>query len=191
MIKNLLRASVPPCFLLLMACKKPDENVPTPNLAKPAIDAGNPMTIETPGWFAGANIPALFTCDGGDKNPEVRWSKIPRDTKSLMLIVDDPDAPGGTFTHWVIFDLPSVVTHIPEGEGDSIKAVVGKNDFGNAKWGGPCPPKGKGEHRYFFRLHALDLETLGLPEGASRVDVEKKIDGHVLAKVETMGRYGR
>ncbi len=176
---------------VLLGCKKPDDAPPSPNLVKPAVDAGNPMTIETPGWFPGANIPALFTCDGGDKNPQLRWSKVPKPTKSYLVIVDDPDAPGGTFTHFVMFDIPAEVNNLPEGEASELRGTIGKNDFGNAKWNGPCPPKGKGEHRYFFRLYALDLEKLGLPEGAPRADVEKKIDGHVLARVETMGRYGR
>jgi Raf kinase inhibitor-like YbhB/YbcL family protein len=178
-------------IVLLLACKKPEDAAPTPSIAKPAVDAGNPMTIETPGWFAGANIPALFTCDGGDKNPQIRWSKVPKETKSYLLIVDDPDAPSGTFTHFVMFDIPAESNNLPEGEAEVMRGTIGKNDFGNAKWNGPCPPKGKGEHRYFFRLHALDIEKLGLAEGASRGEVEKKIDGHVLAKVETMGRYGR
>jgi Raf kinase inhibitor-like YbhB/YbcL family protein len=175
-------------LLLALGCKKPDEATPPPPAPKP--DTGS-MTITTRGWVAGANIPALFTCDGGDKSPQVNWAGAPRESKSFLLIVDDPDAPVGTFTHWVIFDMPYPMNSIPEGDDAKGIGTVAKNDFGKTKWNGPCPPPGKGEHRYFFRLYALDVETLGLEKGCSRGEVEQKMQGHVLAKAETMGRYGR
>lgn len=186
----LLPGSLPPCALVLalvLGCKKPVEMTVEP---APVKDAAVGMTVTTPGWFAGASIPALFTCDGGDKNPQVSWANAPRETKSFLLIADDSDAPNGTFTHWILFDMPVPMNSIPEAEAKGI-GTVGKNDFGKTSWSGPCPPAGKGEHRYFFRLYALDIATLGLEDGCSRSDVEKKIDGHVLAKAETMGRYGR
>lgn len=184
-----LRASVPPWFIFFAAtaCRKPVEDAPPP--APVVKDAGG-MTVTTPGWAVGANIPALFTCDGGDKNPQVNWAGAPRNAKSFLLIVDDPDTPNGTFTHWIIFDMPVPMNSIPAAEAKGIGTVC-KNDFGKTKWNGPCPPAGKGEHRYFFRLYALDVETLGLEDGCTRGEVEQKIEGHVLAKAETMGRYGR
>jgi len=170
----------------IASCKRDPEPLPTPST--PSADAGG-MTVTTPAWFPGGKLPKTFTCDGEDRNPEVKWARAPKEAKSFLLIVDDPDAPSGTFTHWVIFDMPVPANHVPEGEAEGI-GTVAKNDFGNAKWNGPCPPKAK-EHRYFFRVFALDVEKLGLPDGCSRADVEKKIDGHVLARAETMGTYVR
>lgn len=170
----------------LSACKKEEPAVSSSPSPAPSAPASS-LTVSTPAWLPGQPIPKEFTCDGEDKSPEVKWTNAPASTKSFALVVDDPDAPGGTFTHWVIFDMPIPSTHVPEAaQGIGTQA---KNDFGNAKWNGPCPPKGKGEHRYFFRLYALDVDALGLPEGASRGDVEKKMDGHVVGKAETMGVY--
>ncbi|MGZ5971632.1 MAG: YbhB/YbcL family Raf kinase inhibitor-like protein [Polyangiales bacterium] len=174
------------CPLLVLSCKKEEE---PSKPAAPAPDTGaSSLAIETPEFFPGQPIPKKYTCDGEDLSPEVKWSKAPPVTKSFLLIVDDPDAPTGTFTHWVIFDMPIPSTHVPEAaKGIGTQAL---NDFGKAKWNGPCPPPGK-EHRYFFRLYALDLEDLGLADGVNRYEVEKRIDGHVVGKVETMGTYKR
>ncbi|MGZ3455165.1 MAG: YbhB/YbcL family Raf kinase inhibitor-like protein [Polyangiales bacterium] len=174
------------CPLLVLSCKKEEE---PSKPAAPAPDTGaSSLAIETPEFFPGQPIPKKYTCDGEDLSPEVKWSKAPPATKSFLLIVDDPDAPTGTFTHWVIFDMPIPSTHVPEAaKGIGTQAL---NDFGKAKWNGPCPPPGK-EHRYFFRLYALDLEDLGLADGVKRYEVEKRIDGHVVGKVETMGTYKR
>lgn len=168
-----------------VGCKKGAEEV---QAATPVVtaDTGPKLTITTPAFMPGQKIPVEYTCDGKDVNPEITWSGAPPAAKSFLLVVDDPDAPVGTFTHWVIFDMPAPMNALPE-------AVTGvgtqaKNDFGNAKWNGPCPPKGK-EHRYFFKLFALDVEKLGLPDGTSRGEVEKKVDGHVVAKTETMGTF--
>jgi Raf kinase inhibitor-like YbhB/YbcL family protein len=172
--------------IALASCKR--EPAPASTPSAPVVDAGG-MTVTTPAWYAGGKIPQMFTCDGEDKNPEVKWASPPKGAKSFLLIVDDPDAPSGTFTHWVIFDMPVPANHLPEGDVEGIGTVC-KNDFGKTKWNGPCPPKGK-EHRYFFRVYALDVENLGLEDGCSRADVEKKIDRHVLARAETMGTYVR
>ncbi len=164
-----------------------------PNVGKPTPSApAKTLAITTPSWLPGMRIPALHTCDGEDVSPEVRWSDPPEGTKSFLLIVDDPDAPGGTFTHWIAFDIRAPSTHVPEG-GSAQKDIMtqGRNDFGHAKWSGPCPPRGKGEHRYFFRLFALDVKRLKLEDGATRGQVEKAVDGHVLSKIETMGTYAR
>ena len=165
-----------------------------PGVGKPIASAppAKTFSITTPSWLPGQRIPVPYTCDGDDVSPEVRWSDPPEGTKSFLLIVDDPDAPGGTFTHWIAFDVRAPSTHVPEG-GSAQKDIMtqGRNDFGHAKWNGPCPPKGKGEHRYFFRLFALDVKRLNLEDGATRGQVEKAVDGHVLAKIETMGTYAR
>lgn len=177
--------------LALFGCKKNDEPTSTSTSSAPAASPAttpNAMKITTPAFLPGQKIPVEHTCDGADTNPEVGWSGAPKSAKSFLLIVDDPDAPSGTFTHWIIFDMPAPMNNIPAAA--TGIGTQGKNDFGNAKWNGPCPPKGKGDHRYFFKLFALDVEKLGPSDGASRGEVEKKIDGHVVAKAETMGTFG-
>jgi Raf kinase inhibitor-like YbhB/YbcL family protein len=151
------------------------------------------FTLQSKAFQAGAPVPAKFTCDGADLSPALSWSEPPQGTKSLALIADDPDAPAGTWTHWVLFNLPLGTTELAEG----VRPVdelpgggrQGKNDFRKIGYGGPCPPPGK-PHRYFFKLHALDI-TLDLAAGASKADVEHAMEGHVLAKAELMGTYAR
>ncbi|MDX2152068.1 MAG: YbhB/YbcL family Raf kinase inhibitor-like protein [Bryobacteraceae bacterium] len=139
----------------------------------------------------GADIPNLHTCDGADVSPSLEWSDEPDGVKSYVVIVDDPDAPKGVWTHWLLYDVPSAVHAIPQGFRPGRLAVTGKNDFGRLGYGGPCPPKGHGRHRYFFQLFALKVESLGLPEGATRAEVDQAMNGHVIARTEYMGRYGR
>jgi Raf kinase inhibitor-like YbhB/YbcL family protein len=139
-------------------------------------------------------IPTKYTCDGDDLSPDLRWSDIPPNTKSLALICEDPDAPSGTFTHWVLFDLPPTVTELPEGVSTAERlangAVQGQNDFKRIGYGGPCPPPNDSEHRYYFRIYALDIE-LQLQSGARREDVVPATVGHVLAAGHLMGTYKR
>lgn len=139
------------------------------------------------------NIPKQFTCDAEDRSPELHWSKPPAGTKSLALIADDPDAPAGTWVHWVLFNLPADTQDLPEGvpKQDALDngAVQGTNDFGKVGYGGPCPPPGK-PHRYFFKVYALDT-NLSLKTGAKKADVEGSMKGHILAQGEWMGKYGR
>jgi Raf kinase inhibitor-like YbhB/YbcL family protein len=136
------------------------------------------------GW-----IPAKFTCEGVNVSPELRWSDAPAGAKSFALIVDDPDAPVGTFTHWVLFDLPADQASLTEGVHAS--GVAGKNDFGRAGYGGPCPPRGHGPHRYYFTLYALNIASLKLKTGADRRQVETALRGHTLAQAQYLGRYER
>jgi len=144
-------------------------------------------------FTTGANIPKRFTCDGHDDSPELHWSEAPTGAKSFALIADDPDAPVGTWVHWVLFNLPPETKALPEGLPKTAtlsgNARQGKNDFGNIGYGGPCPPPGK-PHRYFFKLYALDM-VLALEAGATKADVEKAVKGHIVAQAELMGRYGR
>jgi Raf kinase inhibitor-like YbhB/YbcL family protein len=144
-------------------------------------------------WKLGQEIPAQFTCDGDNSSPPLSWNSPPAGAESFNLVLEDPDAPGGTFIHWVLYDLPAsardLAASVPQ-QGDLPNgARQGRNDFGKLGYGGPCPPPGRA-HRYYFRLYALDRKT-GLGAGASRADLERVMRGHVLARAEFMGRYKR
>lgn len=128
-----------------------------------------------------------FTCDGENVNPPLAFSGIPYGTRSLCLIVVDPDAPKRNFTHWILFDIPPNTTDIPENTQPSGSGV-GRNDFGHAGYGGPCPPLGT--HRYVFTLLALDT-TLDLPNGVTKEDLLKKVNGHILDSISLTGLYTR
>ena len=136
-----------------------------------------------------AAIPKRFTCDGENVSPALSWTGAPDSAKSFVLIVDDPDAPSGTFTHWVLYDVPGGTHALIEGQRGVGHS--GRNDFAKAGYGGPCPPRGHGVHRYYFTLSALDVATLGLPDGASRQQVEAKMRGHEAGTAKVMGRYER
>jgi Raf kinase inhibitor-like YbhB/YbcL family protein len=153
------------------------------------------MTLEvtSTAFQSGATIPREYTGDGADRSPPLRWSEPPSGTKSLALICEDPDAPRGTWVHWVLFNLPAQERGLEEGVpredvlGNGAKQ--GKNDFGKIGYGGPAPPKGK-PHRYFFKLYALDT-PLDLPAGATKAQLLEVMRGHVLADGQLMGIYGR
>lgn len=151
------------------------------------------FVLETKTFPMGGEIPARYTCSGDDVSPALAWSGAPQGTKSFALIVDDPDAPSGTFTHWIVYDLPAATHQLPENvsKADDLSGGgrQGRNDFRRVGYGGPCPPPGKA-HRYFFKLYALDA-ALNLPAGASRRDVEGAMSGHVLAHAELMGKFAR
>ena len=142
------------------------------------------LTLTSAAFREGEHIPAKYTCDGENINPQLEFGNIPKETQSLALIMEDPDAPNGTFTHWLIWDLPVLHT-IMEGEAHGPQ---GKNDFGDNNYGGPCPPNGT--HRYYFRLYALS-QKINLPEGASKEELLKAIEPVKLAKAELMGKYNR
>ena len=142
------------------------------------------MKLTSPAFQNGADIPSKFTCEGRDVNPALNIENIPEGTKSLALIVDDPDAPAKTWVHWVVYDiLPK--NKIAE---DSIPGKQGVNDSRGHDWGGPCPPSGT--HRYYFKLYALD-KVLGLDEGVNKKCLEDAMEGHILGKAELMGLYRR
>lgn len=144
------------------------------------------MQITSPAFQNSGKIPAKYTCDGGDISPPLAMSDIPIGAKSLVLIIDDPDSPTGTWDHWVAFNIPFATTEILEG--GKIPGLSGKNTFGELGYGGPCP--GSGEHRYFFKAYALDTQ-LDLKEGASKQEVEQAMEGHIMDQAELMGRYSR
>ncbi len=140
-----------------------------------------------------ADLPKKFTCDGPDVSPALAWDGAPKETQAFAIIVDDPDAPAGTWVHWVIYDLPASVNELPEAlpKKDQFPngARQGRNDFGKIGYNGPCPPRGSA-HRYFFKLYALDSKT-GLRPGATKSDLERAIKGHVLAQAELIGKFQR
>ena len=142
----------------------------------------------------GATIPGKYTCDGVDVSPPLAWSGAPAGTRSFALIADDPDAPGGTWVHWVLYNLPAEVSELPENIAkveslDLGGARQGRNDFRRPGYGGPCPPPGPA-HRYFFKLYALDTR-LELKAGAQKKDVEAALEGHALGSAQIMGTYAR
>jgi Raf kinase inhibitor-like YbhB/YbcL family protein len=147
---------------------------------------GAKMKITSSAFQEGASIPSKFSCDGADSSPPLEIAEVPSGAKSLALIVDDPDAPSGLFTHWMVWNIPPQTSTVAEGS--APKGVHGANDFGKSGYGGPCPPSGT--HRYYFKIFALDRE-LDLPSGAKRSQLDAAMKGHVVAQGELMGRYSR
>ncbi len=151
------------------------------------------FTLSSGAFPQQAPIPQNFTCDGKDDSPPLAWQGAPDGTKAFALIVDDPDAPSGVFTHWLIWDIPSSATKLPQGVAKTGEveggAHQGRNGFGKTGYGGPCPPPGK-PHRYIFKLHALS-QTLGLRAGASKAELLQAMQGKVLGTAELVGTYGR
>jgi len=176
-------------LLLITGCSSPTA-APQPETDLVVPDR---MQISSPSFAYGEMIPTVHTCDNNDLSPQLEWQGFPAETRSLVLIVEDPDAPAGTWVHWVLYDIPPSVTNLPEGIGaeESIPGfgTQGSNDFGNLGYGGPCPPGGN-PHRYFFRLYALDT-MLELDPGAKRDEVVASMEGHILDQGELMGTYGR
>jgi Raf kinase inhibitor-like YbhB/YbcL family protein len=147
---------------------------------------GAKMKITSSAFQQGGNITSKFTCDGANTSPPLQIADVPSGAKSLVLIVDDPDAPSGLFTHWAVWNISPQTNTIAEGS--TPKGVQGTNDFGKSGYGGPCPPSGT--HRYYFKIFALDRE-LDLPSGAKRSQVDAAMKGYVVAQGELMGRYSR
>ncbi|MGH9581040.1 MAG: YbhB/YbcL family Raf kinase inhibitor-like protein [Terriglobales bacterium] len=151
------------------------------------------FVIQTAAFSAGGDIPKKFTCDGADVSPALSWNQPPAGTVGLALIADDPDAPAGTWVHWVLYDLPASARGLPEGvpqqESLASGARQGRNDFRRIGYNGPCPPPGQ-PHRYFFKLYALSA-ALNLKPGLTKRDLEQAMKGKVLGESEVMGRYAR
>ncbi|HLT36714.1 MAG TPA: YbhB/YbcL family Raf kinase inhibitor-like protein [Enhygromyxa sp.] len=150
------------------------------------------MLLESPAFADGDSIPSKYTCEGEDISPPLRWSKLPEGTRSLALIVDDPDAPDPkapkrTWVHWVLYDVPADATGLPEGADPlPVGTREGLNDWDRIGYGGPCPPIGR--HRYFFKLYALDASLGALPE-PSKAALEQAMAGHILAQTQLIGTY--
>jgi hypothetical protein len=153
----------------------------------------NHMQLTSTAFAEGTPIPGKYTCDGKNVSPPLKWSGAPAGAKALVLIVDDPDAPSGTWVHWVLYDLPATVSELAEDVSKSqyVAGVAkqGLNDFQHLGYGGPCPPHGK-PHRYFFKLYALDA-PLDLKPGLTKKDIERAMEKHVLAHCQLMGTYKR
>lgn len=145
------------------------------------------MKITCPFFNHNSSIPSKYTCDGVDLNPSLKFADIPAAAKSLVLIVDDPDAPAGDWSHWIVYNIASSQTEIAE---NSVPegAELGLNDFGRTTWGGPCPPSG--EHHYHFKLYALDT-ILKFSRPPKKTQLEQAMEGHILKQAELIGHYKR
>ena len=150
------------------------------------------LSITSTAFKQGERIPSKYTCDGSDVSPGLEWSDVPDSTRSFTIIADDPDAPVGTWIHWVLYNVPGETRTLPEAVPPDANlpdgSRQGKNSWGRPGYGGPCPPGGT--HRYFFKLYALDT-VLELPSGVSKDDLLKAMKGHILAEAELMGVYSR
>ena len=151
------------------------------------------LTLTSPAIGHGQTIPKKYTCDGADVSVPLAWRDPPADAQSFALIADDPDAPGGTWVHWVLYDLPADTRDLPEGVPRDRTlpngAKQGKNDFGRIGYGGPCPPPGR-PHRYVFTLYAVN-RTLDLAPGATKAQVVSALESHTVGQAQWMGQYGR
>jgi Raf kinase inhibitor-like YbhB/YbcL family protein len=169
------------CLVIFSACKS-DQAVPA---SEREVDMSIQITSNT--FKEGDTIPRIYTCDDQNVSPPLSWTGLPQGSISLVLIMDDPDAPSGTFDHWILFNLsPSL---IGLNQDNRNVGTEGRNGFGRVGYGGPCPPRGS-NHRYYLRLYALDTELV-LKAGASRAQVENAMQSHILAQGQLMARYGR
>jgi Raf kinase inhibitor-like YbhB/YbcL family protein len=152
-----------------------------------------PFSLQSNAFKEGADIPRQYTCEGADTSPALTWSEPPQKTQTFALTADDPDAPVGTWVHWVVWNIPAATHQLPENVAKSADLAgggnQGTNDFKKTGYGGPCPPPGK-PHRYFFKLYALD-STLDLKPGATKKDLEQAMKGHILAQAQLMAKYQR
>jgi len=158
---------------------QPEEPSPEPTIMN--------LTLSSTAFEHEGTIPSKYTCDGEDINPPLKIEGVPEGTQSLTLIVDDPDAPAGTWVHWILFGMSPEVTEIPENTVPE-SASEGVNSWDKHEYGGPCPPSGT--HRYFFKLYALDTK-LALAAGATKAELEQAMEGHILAETVLMGTYER
>ncbi len=175
-------------FLILISVTLFVYNPPASNNSNDTLNINltNQMKIKSV-FENNTKIPEKYTCDGEDISPPLEISEIPKNAKTLAIIVDDPDAPVGTWLHWTIWNIAVNGSSISLGEGEA-SGTEGKNDFGNIEYGGPCPPSGT--HRYFFKVYALNI-GLSLEKGASKKQLEKAIQGHILDKAELIGLYSK
>ena len=181
--------------LLVANCGSSGKKEQTPTIQKEAVmttDSSSTLVLISSAFKEGEAIPRQYGCKGADISPPVEWSNIPKDTKTLAIIMDDPDAPMGIWVHWVIFNIPATATglqeSVPKQESLPDGALQGKNDFRDFGYGGPCPPGGT--HRYFFKLYALDA-TLQLKAGCTKAELLKTMAGHILGEAQLMGKYSR
>ena len=185
MLKNVLLVVMP--ILLFCSCRDKKQ-------ARLEAEGDEKMEIKitSTAFEDGGLIPAKYTCDGADISPPLRWEAVPEGTKSIALICDDPDAPAGTWVHWVLFNLPAdsreLAENIPTDRTLPSGAKQGTSDFGRIGYGGPCPPSGT--HRYFFKIYALDTQ-IDLADGANKAQLLRAVEGHVLGQGQLIGKYKR
>jgi Raf kinase inhibitor-like YbhB/YbcL family protein len=175
----------------LLGCSRPQPAVQQPIADKPKDDKSE-INLTSTAFKEGQPIPATYTCKGVNISPPLEWSGVPKTAKTVAIICDDPDAPAGTWVHWVLYNLPAdnigLVESLPATENLKAGGFQGKNDSGKIGYDGPCPPSGT--HRYFFKIYAMDAE-LSLKAGATKAEVEKAIEGHIVAQGQLMVTYGR
>jgi hypothetical protein len=192
-LRRHLPGGIPVLLVAVTACGRR----PSTESILPEAPKMNTIRLQSPAFADGGAIPKLYTCDGTDVSPPLEWSGVPDSARSVALVVEDPDAPRGTWTHWVLFDIPPDVVKLPEGlptqdrvelGPDGKVATQGKNDFGRVGYGGPCPPGGT--HHYVFRIYALDVQP-SLGPGTTREQLLRSIESHVLAEGRLTGLYSR
>jgi len=167
--------------LIMAACGPGEPDTPLSSLS---------IDLTSPAFAAGETLPSEFTCDGDDISPELNWADPPAGTLSFALIMDDPDAPAGTWVHWVLYNLPADTRGLLEGYTPEAGAIAGKTSWNRQEYGGPCPPPPTGQHRYFFKLYALDT-TLNAGTALNKDELLEQMEGHVLGQGELMGVYER
>ena len=179
-------------ILLLMGCAGSRQPPAPPSKANRGDKDMSGMKLTSTAFKEGEPIPRAYTCDGPNVSPALEWSGVPKSAKTLTIICDDPDAPSGTWVHWVLYNLPAenigLVENTPATESLRAGGFQGKNDFEKIGYGGPCPPSGT--HRYFFKTYALDVE-LPLKAGATKAELEKAMEGHIVGQAQLMGTYRR
>lgn len=179
--------------MMLASCTASATNTSQPSAAtapeseSTGTEAIMSLNLTSDAFATGQSIPAKYSCTGKNISPGLDWNEPPADTKSFALIVDDPDAPAGTWVHWVLYNIPANTHNLPENT-DTSGISVGKNSSGNMRYDGPCPPGGT--HRYFFKLYALD-STLSLSPGATKEQVLNAMQDHILAQGELMGTFSK
>ena len=177
-------------ILLFLGCAKRQPTAQPP-ANTPKTDKAE-IILTSVAFKEGQSIPRPYTCDGVNVSPSLEWSGIPKTARTLAIVADDPDAPGGTWVHWVLYNLPAdnigLVENLPATETLKAGGFQGKSDFGKIGYGGPCPPTGT--HRYFFRIYALDSE-LPLKAGATKSQLMKAMEGHIIVQGQLMGTYRR
>ena len=172
-------------LIICCGCRQSSDDIPAYE-KKAAAERSTKMELNSTAFEHGGTIPPKYTADGEDISPPLGFSGVPSETGSLVLIMDDPDAPVGTWDHWVMWNIPAGTDGISEGS--EPECTRGSNSWGRLGYGGPAPPSGT--HRYFFRLYALDT-VLELPEGSGKRELESAMKGHIVAQAELMGKYSR
>ena len=179
-----------PALTLIALASCGAKNEATSNMEANAVDNATlaKISLTSSAFPNGGAIPTEFTCDGAGQSPPLSWGEPPPGTKSFALVVDDPDAPSGTFSHWGVFDIPASTRSLATGQSAGTEVA---NDFGKPGYGGPCPPKGHGPHHYRFKLFALDVGQLGIQQSATIADVERAAQKHLLGEAQLTGTYER